>query len=116
MVDERHKHFANSRAVLRKKDWKKWINPAESSDKQEKPRRNRKYDVEADAKLRNSIKMVLATARTEWPDAKTRPAIDVMAKELERLDRKDLGYKFEAIRKILRGTYKPSVRHGIPGL
>ena len=90
--------------VLRREDWERWINgaipdsqpaaetpsPAQAtlaapSDK--KPPRNRKGDVEADAKLRNRIENVLAKARREWGDPKKRPAIDVMARELERLDR-----------------------------
>ena len=80
------------------------------------PKAPRKRDVEADAKLKNRINKVLAKARTKWQDPKKRPEIDVMAKELFRLHKKDLGYKFEAIRKILRGTYGPSVRLKIDGL
>ena len=132
--------------VLRRVDWEEWINgaipesqhghqepaetpspaqatPAEPSDKQEKPQRNRKRDVEADAKLRNRIENVLAKTRREWGGPKKRPAIDVMARELERLDRdpklphkERLGYKFQTIRKILKGTYKTSVRLEIAGL
>ncbi len=73
--------------------------------------------------MKNRIEMVLAKARTKWPDPKKRPVIDVMAKELERLDREPKlphkerhGYKFEAIRKILSGTYKTSVRLKIASL
>ena len=29
LLDERHKHLANSRAVVRREDWEKWISPAE---------------------------------------------------------------------------------------
>ena len=118
LLDERHKHLANSRAVLRREEWEKWINPAEPSDKQEKPR---KYDSEVETKRKIRIEAVLAKARTRWSEK--RSPIDVMAHELERLDRDPKrppkerhGYKFEAIRKILRGTYGPQERLGIPGL
>ena len=84
---------------------------------------NRKRNVETDAILKNRIEMVLAAARRRWPDPKKRLAIDVMAKDLERLEReqklpqkKRHGYKFETIRKILSGTYKTSIRHKIAGL
>jgi len=95
----------------------------EPSDKEEKPQAKRKRDVGADAKLRSRIENVLAKARRKWRDPKKRPAIDVMARELERLDRdpklphkERLGFKFETIRKILKGTYKTSARLKIAGL
>ncbi len=50
------------------------------------------------------------------PDPKKRPEINVMAKELARLHKKELGYKFETIRKILKGTYETSLRPKIAGL
>ncbi len=93
----------------------KWLSGA-IPDLQQKPRAKHKRDVEADAARKNLIERVLAKARRIWPDPKKRPEIDVMAKELERLHRKELGYRFEAIRKILKGTYSVSVRLGIPGL
>lgn len=116
-----------------REDLEKWINgamldsqhgsqeAAETSSpkapgEEKKPQARRSRDVEADANLTNRIEMVLAKARRRWPDPKKRPEIDVMAKELERLYGKELGYKFQTIRKILRGTYRSLVRLGIPGL
>ncbi len=137
LLDERHKHLANSRAVLRRKDWEKWINetmpdsqhgpqkPAENPPPAQatptapfdkKPQRNRKRDVEADAKLKPRIEMVLAKARNTWPDKSKRPGIKPMARELERTHGKELGFKFSTIRKILDGTYRPAERFGIRGL
>ena len=89
---------------------------SEQAVKQEKSRRNRSRDVEMDAKRRSRIRMVLAIARREWPNPKNRPEIDVMAKELERQHKNEFGYKFQTIRKILKGTYEPSGELGISGL
>ena len=105
LLDERHKHLANSRVMLRRKDWARWINPAESSDKQEKPRRNRKRDVKADAQRKTSYEQVEAAARRRWPDPKKRPGFKAMVDELIRDEKIKLGS--EAIRKILSGNYKP---------
>ncbi len=116
-----------------REDLEKWINsdmpdsqqaahePAEDltpepSDKEKKPQAKRKRDVGADAALKTRIKSVLAMARRIWPKPKKRPGISVMAKELGRLHRKELSYKFETIRKILKCTYSVSVRLGIRGL
>lgn len=88
--------------------------PAASSNM--KPQGNCKRDGVADAALKPRIKRVLAIARRKWPDPKKRPEIDVMAKELARVHSRELQYKFETIRKILKGTYKTSKRLDIDGL
>ncbi len=69
----------------------KWLSGA-IPDLQQKPQAKHKRDVEADVKLKNCIERVLAKARRRWPVQKKRPEIDVMAKELDRLHRKELGY------------------------
>ncbi len=79
-------------------------------------RAKRKSDTETDAILRIKIKKVLAAARRESPDAKKRPGIKPMAKELVREHRGNLDYKFYTVCKILDGTYKSSRRLGIPGV
>jgi hypothetical protein len=66
--------------------------------------------------LKNRIEMVLALARRKWPDPKSRPGVKPMARELVRLHRNELGYKFDAVRRILDGTYSVSRRFGISGL
>lgn len=79
-----------------------------------KPQRH--HDPLEDAALKNRIEMVLATARTEWPDESKRPGIRPMAKHLANAHRKKLGFNFETIRHILRGTYTASKRLDIRGL
>ena len=86
----------------------------EPSDKQEKPQRNRKRDAKTDAILKTRIETVKAAARTKWP--KKQPGFRTMAKHLESTHGKKLGFKFEAIRQILKGTYPASKNLGIPGL
>ena len=113
-TDDKPIELADASLAKGQEDAPAQATPTAPSDK--KPQRNRKRDVEADAKLRSRIEMVLAVARRKWLDPNKRPEIDVMAKDLERLHRKELGYKFETIRKILKGTYSVSVRLGIPGL
>ncbi len=76
----------------------------------------RRHDPLEDAALKNRIENVLAVAHRMWPNPKKWPKIDVMAKELARLHGRELGYKFETIRKILSGTYETSVRLKIAGL
>lgn len=73
-------------------------------------------DPQEDAMLKNRIEMVLALARRKWPDPKSRPGVKPMARELVRLHRNELGYKFDAVRRILDGTYSVSRRFGISGL
>ena len=120
MVQDRR--YGNYYAVLKRENWEEWKAKQEIS-KYESPQRNRKTDVVADRMREIRIKKVLAITRRRWPDPKRRPEIDLMARELERLDREPKlphseqhGYKFETIRKILRGTYKTSVRFDIAGL
>ncbi len=113
-----------------REDMEKWINSAmpdlqqaaheaaenlapQPSDKGEEPRRNRKRDVEVDAKLRNRIERVLAKARRKWPKLEKRPGHKTMAKELAEKYGEELGYKFSAIHQILAGTYPALKRLGI---
>ncbi len=74
-------------------------------------RSKRKRGVEADAKLRNRIKAILAAAQNL-----PRVSHHAMAQELERTHGDKLDLRYEAIRKILAGTYKPMKDLGIPGL
>ncbi len=67
-----------------------------------------------EAALTNRIKMVLAAARTTWPDPKKRPEIKPMAIKLA--GDKKLNFSWETIRKILSGTYEPMKRRDIPKL
>ena len=107
----RMQHTPEESAASDKDSRQKGPTPAPTSRE-----RDPKRDTEAEAKLRARIESVLAIARRIWRVSKKRPEIDVMAKELERLHGKKLEYKFEAIRKILKGTYSVSVRLKIPGL
>ncbi len=76
----------------------------------------RRHDPLEDAALKVRIEAVLAKARTEWPKKNKRPGIKPMAKHLATKHGKKLGFGYEAIRKILRGTYPASKRLGISGL
>ncbi len=69
----------------------------------------RKTDAEKEAKLRNRIKTILA-ADQKLPSGSS---VHARAKELERTYGKELGLGFEAIRKILAGTYGPMKRLGV---
>lgn len=79
-----------------------------------KPQRH--YDSLEDAALKNRIEAVLTKARTEWPKKSKRPGFRPMAKHLATAHRTKLGFNFETIRQILRGTYPASKRLDIRGL
>ena len=129
LLKDRHKKWANGRAVLRREDWKKWIidatpdsqhesqGPAESpvpGESKDKPKRKR--DVGADHLREIKIRAVLAKARREWPNGKKFPGVKPAARELVRKHRDKLNYKFATVCKILDGTYPASRRLGISGI
>lgn len=76
----------------------------------------RRHDPLEDAALKVRIETVKATARTEWPKKNKRPGFKPMAKHLATKHGKKLDFGYEAIRKILDGTYPASKRLGIHGL
>ena len=78
----------------------------------------RARNVEVEALLINNMNTVIAKAKAEWPDPEKRPAVNQMAGLLVagEPNRKVGGYRKEAIRKILAGTYKPAKDRNIPGL
>jgi hypothetical protein len=88
---------------------------AHSSEKNEKHFK-RKHDAADEALVKNRINKVLALARKRWPDSRKRPDYATMARELVREHRTSLELRFEAVRKILAGSYSASKRRGIPGL
>ena len=66
--------------------------------------------------LRSRIEAALAAARN-LPHSKNNPMpIHAMAKELKRTHGKELGFGFEAFKKILTGNYDPMTRLHIDGL
>lgn len=65
---------------------------------------------------KDEIENVLRMARQKWPKAKTRPEVRKMARELLAKRGDETSFKFEAVRKILDGTYGPSQRLNIAGL
>ena len=87
--------------------------PCGKKPAEQKPRSRRKRDKEAEAKLRNKIESVHATALRIWKDPKKRPPYKTMAKHLAEDHGKKLGYKFNAIHQILIGTYRASKDLGI---
>src|SRR5512132_3961226 len=72
----------------------------------------RRRNAQADALRKNRIEVVLATAKTLWPNRGLRPQPTQMANELTR-QKKAQGYAPDTLRKILSGRYGPAKRLGI---
>lgn len=101
----------NRRILLDEVRFREWL-----SNGQDKPKRTRTVEPEADAVLRNKIEIVLATAIRLWRP-QNRPGRNEMAKQLANEPQvKNTGYTAQTIRKILNGSYSASRRLGIPGL
>jgi hypothetical protein len=66
--------------------------------------------------LKDEIEKVLRIARQQWPEAKKRPEVRRMAKDLLAEHGDEISFQFEAVRKILDGSYPPSQRFDIAGL
>ena len=62
------------------------------------------------------IENILRMARQLWPEAKKRPEVRRMAKDLLAEHGDEISFQFEAVRKILDGSYPPSQRFDIAGL
>ena len=72
----------------------------------------RRRNDDADRRLADRIKAVIATSRQRWPKTKSQPSIRTMAQKLLD-DKKSEGFGFSTLRAILGGTYPAMKALGI---
>ena len=106
--------WQHHRALFERVEFDAWLHGSPSG----KPERKlRKHDPGHEAALSNRIETVLAVANRLMGRSDGRLGRNELAQLVaDESTAKDTGYKYETIRKIIRGSYSASRRLGIPGI